>query len=179
VAKKGFDDLLEALARLPAELHWRLTHIGTGELRGALKAQAERLGLADRVIWRGALAQDDVVAALRAADIFVLPCKEGEAGDRDGLPNVIMEAATQALPIASTRFAGVPEFVREGVEGVLVPPQDPVALSLALANLIGDPDLRLKLGAAAYRRVREAFSFESGIGVLAARLDTSLAGTRA
>jgi glycosyltransferase involved in cell wall biosynthesis len=179
VAKKGFDDLLDALAKLPAELHWRLTHIGTGELRGALRAQAERLGLADRITWRGALAQDDVVATLRSADIFVLPCKEGEAGDRDGLPNVIMEAATQALPIASTRFAGVPEFVREGVEGVLVPPQDPVALSLALATLIGDPGLRLKLGAAAYRRVREAFSFEAGIAVLAARLDASLAGTGA
>jgi glycosyltransferase involved in cell wall biosynthesis len=179
VAKKGFDDLLEALAKLPAELHWRLTHIGTGELRGALRAQAERLGLADRINWRGALAQDDVVAALRSADIFVLPCKEGEAGDRDGLPNVIMEAATQALPIASTRFAGVPEFVREGVEGVLVPPRDADALSSALATLIGDPGLRLKLGAAAYRRVREAFSFEAGIAVLAARFDASLAETGA
>ncbi|GLS17527.1 colanic acid biosynthesis glycosyltransferase WcaL [Labrys miyagiensis] len=176
VAKKGFDDLLDALAELPAGLHWRLSHIGTGELRAALKAQAERLGLADRITWRGALAQDDVVAALRAADIFVLPCKEGEAGDRDGLPNVIMEAATQALPIASTRFAGVPEFVREGEEGLLVPPQDPAALSQALATLIGDPALRRKLGEAARRRVSEAFSFEAGIAVLADRLDAVLAG---
>jgi glycosyltransferase involved in cell wall biosynthesis len=140
-------------------------------LRSALKAQAERLGLSDRITWRGALAQDDVIAALRAADLFVLPCKEGEAGDRDGLPNVIMEAATQALPIASTRFAGVPEFVRESEEGLLVPPEDPVALSHALQTLIADPALRRKLGDAARRRVREAFSFEAGIAVLAAKFD--------
>jgi glycosyltransferase involved in cell wall biosynthesis len=176
VAKKGFDDLLEALARLPADLHWRLTHIGSGELRATLRAQAERLGLADRVTWRGALAQDEVIAALRAADIFVLPCKEGEAGDRDGLPNVVMEAATQALPIASTRFAGVPEFVREEVEGLLVPPADPAALSAALARLIGDPGLRERLGQAAGRRIREAFSFEAGIAALASRFDAVLAG---
>jgi glycosyltransferase involved in cell wall biosynthesis len=178
VAKKGFDDLLEALAMLPAELHWRLTHVGSGELRGTLKAQAERLGLAARVTWRGALAQDDVVAALRAADLFVLPCKEGEAGDRDGLPNVIMEAATQALPIASTLFAGVPEFVREGVEGVLVPPRDPAALANALQMLIGDPALRRKLGEGARRRVQEAFSFEAGIEALTAKFDAQVAGKR-
>lgn len=176
VAKKGFDDLLEALARLPAGLHWRLTHIGTGELRVDLKAQAERLGLADRITWRGALAQDDVIAALRAADLFVLPCKEGEAGDRDGLPNVIMEAATQGLPIASTRFAGVPEFVRDEQEGLLVPPNEPAALAQALARLIGDPALRARLGGAARRRVCDAFSFEAGIVELAARFDAVLAG---
>ncbi len=104
VAKKGFDDLLEALAGVPAELHWRFVHIGSGELRDALKAQADRLGLTDRIEWRGGQAQDAVIAAMREADIFVLPCKEGDKGDRDGLPNVVMEAATQALPILSTRF---------------------------------------------------------------------------
>lgn len=179
VAKKGFDDLLEALAKLPSGLQWRLTHIGTGELRSALKAQAERLGLADRIFWRGAMAQDEVIAALRAADLFVLPCKEGDAGDRDGLPNVIMEAATQALPILSTRFAGVPEFVRENEEGLLVPPQDPSALSQALRTLISDPVLRGRLGEAARRRVCEAFSFEAGIELLAAKFDAVLARHRA
>ena len=171
VAKKGFDDLIEALALLPHGLNWRLTHIGSGELRGALKARAENLRLSDRVTWRGGLAQDDVIAALRAADLFVLPCKEGDAGDRDGLPNVIMEAATQALPILSTRFAGVPEFVREGQEGLLVPPKDPSALANALQTLIVDSDLRMKLGAAARRRVAEAFSFEAGIAFLADKFD--------
>ncbi|WP_448954587.1 glycosyltransferase [Labrys neptuniae] len=176
VAKKGFDDLLAALALLPRDLHWRLTHIGGGELIKALRAQADSLGLAERISWRGALAQAEVIEALRAADLFVLPCKEGASGDRDGLPNVIMEAATQALPILSTRFAGVPEFVREDQEGLLVPPGDPPALAEALRRLVIDPALRLRLGAGAYRRVSEAFSFEAGIATLAARFDAVMAG---
>ncbi|HRJ69728.1 MAG TPA: glycosyltransferase, partial [Beijerinckiaceae bacterium] len=129
VAKKGFDDLLQALALLPADLHWRLVHIGSGELRSDLKALSENLGIASRVEFRGALPQEAVIAALREADLFVLPCKEGDAGDRDGLPNVILEAATQALPILSTNFAGVPEFVTDGVNGRLVPPRAPRALA--------------------------------------------------
>ncbi|WP_102961390.1 glycosyltransferase [Mangrovicella endophytica] len=171
VAKKGFDDLLEALAKLPESLHWRFSHIGAGELQGALREQAERLGIAGRIVWRGALPQHDVIAALRTADLFVLPCKEGEGGDRDGLPNVIMEAATQALPILSTRFAGVPEFVEEGVSGVLVPPEDTSALAEALGSLIADPARRAALGAGAYQRVKTAFSFNAGIDVLVAKLE--------
>ncbi|MFK8253192.1 glycosyltransferase [Ancylobacter terrae] len=170
VAKKGFEDLLDALARLPADLHWRLVHIGSGELRVPLQRQAERLGLADRIDWRGSRAQGEVIEALRAADLFVLPSKPGADGDRDGLPNVIMEAATQALPIVSTRFAGVPEFVADGVSGLLVPPGDAAALAAALEALARDPARRRALGAAALARVRADFSFEAGI----ARLDTLL-----
>ena len=163
VAKKGFDDLLDALSRIPPGIHWRLVHIGSGELRAKLEARAEALGLSGRITWRGGLAQDDVIAAMRAADVFVLPCKEGDKGDRDGLPNVLMEAATQALPLLSTRFAGVPEFVTDGVEGLLVPPADPPALAVALQRLIVDPQVRRTLGQAAHARVHRAFSFESGV----------------
>ncbi len=166
VAKKGFDDLLDALSALPKSLNWRLVHIGSGELRQALAAQAERLGLSERITWRGGLAQDDVIAAMRDADLFVLPCKEGDKGDRDGLPNVLMEAATQALPLLSTRFAGVPEFVDDGVEGLLVPPGEPPALAAALDRLIRDPALRATLGRAAHARVHRAFSFEAGVATV-------------
>jgi glycosyltransferase involved in cell wall biosynthesis len=151
---------------LPKSLNWRLVHIGSGELRQALAAQAARLGLSDRITWRGGLAQDDVIAAMRDADLFVLPCKEGDKGDRDGLPNVLMEAATQALPLLSTRFAGVPEFVTDGVEGLLVPPADPPALAAALDRLIRDPVLRSALGRAAHARVHRAFSFEAGVAAV-------------
>ena len=106
---------------------------------------------------------------MRAADLFVLPCKEGGKGDRDGLPNVLMEAASQALPILSTRFAGVPEFVRDGVEGLLVPPGDVAALAAALEHLVRDPGLRTGLGGAALARVRSEFSFEDGIAALVSR----------
>ncbi|MFC0192528.1 glycosyltransferase [Aureimonas pseudogalii] len=171
VAKKGFDDLLAAFARLPADLHWHWTHVGGGELKAALRAQAETLGLMDRITWRGALPQGEVIEALRDADLFVLPCKEGDGGDRDGLPNVLMEAATQALAILSTRYAGVPEFIDDGREGVLVPPADPAALAEALATLARDPARRLSLGRAAEAKVRASFSFEAGIRDLADRFD--------
>jgi glycosyltransferase involved in cell wall biosynthesis len=170
VAKKGYGDLLQALALLPAGLHWRFVHIGSGELRDALKQQAAGLGLADRIDWRGGQAQDAVIAAMREADLFVLPCREGDKGDRDGLPNVIMEAATQALPILSTRFAGVPEFVTDGREGLLVPPGDAAALAERLDRLARDPALRRRLGAAALERVRTGFSFEAGVEAVRAGL---------
>ncbi|MFN3483373.1 MAG: glycosyltransferase [Rhabdaerophilum calidifontis] len=178
VGKKGFDDLLAALGRLPADCHWRLVHIGSGPLLPALKAEAARLGLAERIEWRGGRPQDQVIEALRAADLFVLPSKPAAGGDRDGLPNVLMEAATQALPLLSTRFAGVPEFVAHGENGLLVPPGDPEALAAALARLIADPALRAALGMAAARRVRAEFSFEAGIAQLSERLAASLDAAR-
>lgn len=175
VKKKGYDDLLDALARLPRDLHWRFIHIGSGELKDALKARADALGLADRIEWRGALPQDKVIDALREADLFVLPCKEGPKGDRDGLPNVILEAATQKLPIVSTDFAGVPEFIVHDDTGLLVAPGDVDALARAIAALARDPERRERLGAAAHRRIETAFSFDAGVDDLAARLSSSLA----
>ena len=176
VAKKGFDTLLDALARLPASLHWRLVHVGSGEKLAGLKQQAERLGLSDRIEWRGSQAQKAVVEALREADLFVLPSQPGEDGDRDGLPNVLMEAATQALPALSTRFAGVPEFIDDDVNGVLVPPGDAPALAEALAGLIADPARRLRLGTAALARLKADFTFDAGIDRLEARLGASARG---
>lgn len=173
VAKKGFDDLLEALAKLPGTLNWRLTHIGGGEKLKTLQAQAQALGLADRIVWAGPKAQDEVVAALRTADLFVLPSKEAGDGDRDGLPNVVMEAASQGLPIVATDFAGIPEFVRDGVEGLLVPPGDVAALAAALGELAEAPEKRAALGEAAYARLSDAFSAQAGLDRVATMLKRS------
>ncbi|CAD5279084.1 Glycosyltransferase involved in cell wall bisynthesis [Bosea sp. 62] len=176
VAKKGFDDLLAALAILPAELNWRLVHIGGGEMLAALKAQAEKLGLASRIEWRGAQAQDAVVAALREADLFVLPSKQAGNGDRDGLPNVVMEAASQALPIVATDFAGIPEFVEHGREGLLLRPSDVTALAKALDGLARDPQWRGKLGAAAFDRLSTEFSAQAGLERVHRALLAAVAG---
>lgn len=176
VAKKGFDDLLAALAALPGELNWRLAHIGGGEMLAGLKVQAERLGLAGRLDWRGAQAQDAVIAALREADLFVLPSKQAGNGDRDGLPNVVMEAASQALPIVATDFAGIPEFVRHEREGLLVPPGDVAALSAALAALIRAPEDRSRLGAAAFARLTQDFSAQAGLARIHAALLAEITG---
>ena len=90
VPKKGYDDLLAALAELPDDLYWRLVHIGGGALTRQLADLAASLGLAERVSWLGAQAQAAVLESYRAADLFVLACKIAPDGDRDGLPNVLM-----------------------------------------------------------------------------------------
>lgn len=168
VAKKGYDDLLEALAQLPKECHWCFSHIGGGDGE-ALRAQAAQLGLADRIDWRGAQSQADVLAALRAADLFVLASRVTDDGDRDGLPNVLMEAQSQALACISTNISAIPELIRDGETGLLVEPQDPAGLAAALKSLILDPQRRLALGVAGDQRVRSAFGHEAGIRDLLAR----------
>jgi glycosyltransferase involved in cell wall biosynthesis len=174
VAKKGFDDLLSALAALPDGLHWRLAHVGGGELLPALKRQAAQEGIAGKVLFLGPKAQPDIVTLMRDADLFVLPAKEGKSGDRDGLPNVIMEAASQRLAVITSDFAGIPEFIRDGHEGVLVPPGRWDLLANAINLLARDPAQRAMLGAAAAERLTRDFSMEAGVDVIATRLQAAV-----
>lgn len=169
VAKKGYGDLLKALAALPSDLHWRFLHVGGGELLDGLTAAASAGGLAGRAAFLGGKPQPDVIKLLQEADLFVLPAKKANSGDRDGLPNVLMEAASQRLAIVATDFAGIPEFVRPGVEGELVPPGDWEALSNALNLLARDPARREALGSAAYQRLRRDFGIEGTIDLLEQR----------
>jgi glycosyltransferase involved in cell wall biosynthesis len=170
VAKKGYDDLIAALGRLPADLPWRLTHIGGGELKTQLAAEAARLGVADQIEWLGKRDQTEVLAAMRAADLFVLPSKIAEDGDRDGLPNVLMEAASQRLPILSTAVSAIPEFIEDGVHGALVAPGDPGALADRMAALMRDPEGRARMADAARKRLVADFGMDRGISLLARRL---------
>jgi glycosyltransferase involved in cell wall biosynthesis len=166
VAKKGFDILLKALSLLHADLNWRFEHIGAGDLTKDLRAMAGELGLADRVRWNGALDQKDVLARYRDSDIFALACRIAADGDRDGLPNVLVEASSQRLACISTAVSGVPELLEDGENGLVVPPEDPRTLAAALERLIRDPDLRRRLGAAAEKRVRAEFDHHSSVGQL-------------
>jgi glycosyltransferase involved in cell wall biosynthesis len=176
VDKKGFDDLLHALAALPPDVHWRLVHIGGGPLLAALDELAHALGIAARVQWRGAQAHDAVLTAYREADLFVLPCRISDDGDRDGLPNVLLEAQSQRLACVSTTVSGIPELIEDGVTGMLVPPRDRAALSRALARAIADPSLRHCQGEAGFDRTTHAFLLESGVERLGARLMSEAAG---
>lgn len=168
VAKKGYDDLLAALALLPPEFHWRFVHVGGGTLARRLRRQAARLGLDGRIEWRGARAQPEVLAAYRAADLFVLAAKVGRGGDRDGLPNVLMEAQSQRLACIATQLPGIAELIEHERTGVLVPPRDPRALASAIEALIRDPERRVRLAAAGEARVRRDFDMRGGIARLAA-----------
>lgn len=167
VEKKGYDDLLNALARLPASLNWHFTHVGGGELDDVLKAQADGLGLSERITWRGAQPREEVIAACQNADLFVLPSKLARSGDRDGLPNVLMEAQSMGLCCLSTKVSAIPELIIDGETGVLVAPGAPEALADALADLITAPERRRQLGLAASERVRTQFSADPGLDRLA------------
>ncbi len=175
VEKKGYDLLLAALAKLPdfAEMAVHPSRRRRAFPRPA-RVMAQKLGLSDRIEWRGARDQAEVIEALRRADIFALPCRIAGDGDRDGLPNVLMEAASQELPILSTNVSSIPEFIETGKHGVLVEP-DADALAQALAGMIADPAGRAKMAAAARERLISDFGMDAGINRLAARLCTALA----
>lgn len=179
VEKKGYGDLLDALARLPRDLHWRFEHVGGGALGDALKAQAQSLGIAERCLWLGAQPQKAVFAALARADLFVLASKKAADGDQDGLPNVLMEAAHQGLPIVSTRAAAIGEFIEDGSNGLLVSPGTPAELAVALERLVRDPTLRRRFADAAGHTVRTRFSYEAGVDWIAAALGQPDAAARA
>ena len=168
VPKKGYDILLTALARLPKTLHWRLTHAGDGGERAKLQRLAEDLGIAQNITWLGAVDQKDVLEAYRHSDIFALACRITPDGDRDGLPNVLVEAASQQLACVATDISGIPELFENEVNGLLVGPEDPDAFSRALERAIRDPALRQRLGTAADRKVRENFDHHTSIAALKA-----------
>lgn len=169
VEKKGFDNLIDALALLPATLDWHWTHIGGGALDTVMRARAEAQGIAGRITWRGACDQPEVITAMRAADLFVLPSRIAADGDRDGLPNVLMEAASQTLPILSTPVSAIPEFIDSGVHGLLSD-DSPAALAAAMAEFAGDPARGAAMAAAAYDRLTREFLMHPGIAHLKARL---------
>jgi glycosyltransferase involved in cell wall biosynthesis len=170
VAKKGLDTLIRALALLPPDFHWQFTHIGDGPLKRQLAELARSLGLADRCRFAGALPQQDVRAAYREADLFALPCRVDASGDRDGLPNVIVEALSQGLAVISTPVSGIPELVEDGINGCVVPAEQPQALADALLALGRDHERRERLGAAGQRQVHAQFSHRATIGALHERL---------
>ncbi len=173
VEKKGYATLLGALARLPAHLRWRFVHVGGGPLLPALRRQAAELGIADRITWLGAQTHDAVVENYRAADVFVLASKVAGDGDRDGLPNVLMEAQSQGLACVSTDLSAIPELIEDGVTGLLVRPNSEQELAAALARLIADHGLRATLAAAGCKRVHEHFSHHRGLDRLARKFGLS------
>jgi glycosyltransferase involved in cell wall biosynthesis len=174
VAKKGYDDLLHALALLPPDVAWRFEHVGGGPGLRRLREQARALGIADRVTWLGPLDQREVLERYRQADLFALACTITPSGDRDGLPNVLMEAQSQGLACVSTRVSAVPELIADGDNGVLVEPGDRAGLARALHVLATDPLARRRMGESGMARVRGRFGADAGLDALFERFDAAL-----
>ena len=107
-----------------------------------------------------------MIEQYRQATIFVLPCILSADGDRDGIPNVILEAMAMELPVVSTRHSGIPEVVEDGCNGLLVPPAESRPLAEALAQLLDDPERRLKYGMKGRETIMESFTVESNVNKL-------------
>jgi len=178
VEQKGFDRLLRACAALTQQgYRFRCDIIGDGPLRRDLEQLTDELGLCERVRFHGRMFQEQLIEYYATADLFVLPCIEASDGDRDGIPNVLIEAMAMQLPIISTRFSGVPELVIDGVTGVLVESNDVPALVEAMRGLLDDPARRSSLGQAGRQRVLEDFTIERSATMLH-QLFASLIATR-
>ena len=178
VPKKGYACLLEALALLPAQARWSFVHIGGGELLDSLKTRAAELGIAQHITWLGAREQRQVLQAYSNADVFVLASMIADDGDRDGLPNVLMEAQSQRLACVATRVSAIPELIEDGDTGLLVEPDNARALSAALMKLIDDVELRTRLARGGYQRVRTHFSLSNTITSLIGRFKAAVAERR-
>ncbi|MFW6124684.1 MAG: glycosyltransferase [Pirellulales bacterium] len=153
--RKGIEVLLEALARLRASGHAvRLRAVGgfeTPEYESRMRALAGELNVADAIEWVGFT--DDVDAELARADVLVLPSLFGE-----GLPMVVLEAMSAGLPVVATRVEGVPEAVRDGVDGVIAEPGSAASLAAAVGRILSGELDRAQLGRSAAARHAEHFS---------------------
>lgn len=158
IEKKGVEYAVRAVARARASGRpVRLVVMGDGPLRGDLERLVGELGLAGEVQLTGPATQDEVIARLREAHLFVAPSVTAASGEQEGIPNVLKEAMATGIPVVGTQHSGIPELIEDGVSGFLVPERDVEALADRLARLIDSPERWGAMGRAGRQRVEAAF----------------------
>jgi glycosyltransferase involved in cell wall biosynthesis len=168
VEKKGFDTLIDAMAELRTRRpRAHATIVGTGECAEALRARAAERRVETHVTMAGAQPQAHVLDLMRSHTVLAVPCVVGRDGNRDGLPTVTIEAMALGLPVVSTPVTGIPEIVRHGDTGLLVPEHSPVALAATLDRLMRDSELRDSLRRRARALVAEEFDTRRNVRLLA------------
>jgi glycosyltransferase involved in cell wall biosynthesis len=176
VPAKGQHVLIEAVDRLVKKGHRVcLRLIGDGPERPRLEQDVAKRALKGRVFFEGRINQDQIRQFYRNADAFVL------ASFAEGLPVVLMEAMAMEIPCVATYVAGIPQLIRDGVDGLLIAPSDASALAAAIERLIEDPAVRIRLGTAGRARVLRSYNLEPNVlrlaNIFSSRLGTNNAST--
>lgn len=158
VEKKGFHDLLQALLLVKEKgERFRCVIYGDGPLCQPLQEWIDGHGMAGEVILKGDRAQQELIPAFQEAALFVLTPFQTEDGDRDGIPNVLVEAMAVGLPVITTAVAGIPELVEDNQNGLLYQSHDVEGISSGIIELLRNPDKRKQFAEAASKKVKEEF----------------------
>ena len=168
VERKGVHLLLEAMAALPAERPVVLHVVGDGPERARLQEMAARLRLGGRARFHGFVSTDELRARMTACDAFVLPAVVDAKGDTEGLGVVLLEAMSYGKPTIASAAGGIVDIVRDGRNGILVPPGDGPALAAAIVRMMDDPEDARRMGLAGREDVRTDFSWDVIVDRLAA-----------
>jgi glycosyltransferase involved in cell wall biosynthesis len=177
VPKKGFPVLVRALHQLQRKgLRFHCYIIGGGPLKSDLEKQVADLGLRECVELRPQMSQTELFSYYRQADIFALACEVQNDGDRDGIPNVLVEAMAMGIPVVSTSISGIPELIENGINGLLVTEKDPSTLAEAIATLLRQPEVARRLGMAGRAKVERDFDAKRNVAKIGELLQHALAG---
>lgn len=172
VEKKGFDILLRAAALARARgAQFELHFVGDGPEREDLERLASGLGLRDVVVFHGRMTQEELRPLYEQARVFAIASIVTADGDRDGIPNVLLEALAMGVPTVATNTGGIPELIEHEETGLLAKPGDPVDLSEQLERILYDEDLRERVRKAGRERVALDFDITRNIDGLITLLD--------
>jgi colanic acid/amylovoran biosynthesis glycosyltransferase len=164
VEKKGFPYLIEACDILrKRDYRFRCKIVGDGPQRKTLEKMIADARLEKIVSLEGTVLQEELINYWRQATVFALPCVIGENEDRDGMPNVLIEAMALQVPVVSTSLVGIPEFIKNGESGLLAPPGDTEALAGLLAVLLDSPALRTQMGRNARIVAQHTFDLQHNV----------------
>jgi glycosyltransferase involved in cell wall biosynthesis len=168
VEKKGFDVVVDACGELDRRgIPFEAVIVGPDDDAGPkLRARIAELGLEARIRLEGQMSQAELYEEYRRASAFCLPCRILDNGDRDGIPNVLAEAMAAGAPVVTTPISGIPEIVRDGVNGLLVAPDDATAVADAVVRLRDDHDFASRISAEARATVQRELDGEQLAGTL-------------
>lgn len=177
VPKKGFSVLLHALKLMNDKgIDFHCDLVGGGEQQDELTALTKKLSLQNNVKLHGKKSQKELFEFYKNADLFALACEVQEDGDRDGIPNVLVEAMAMAIPVVSTRISGIPELIIDRETGMLAEQKNPESVAQAITAILQDHALAGKLAKAGLRKVRQGFDNKRNVQLIAGFLKDALAG---